>query len=101
MMIECDQSAKANDIDSTPRKLVSTPTQLMANTPAMPPPKRSFMTPDDNSSLLTNKLVKRPPRSRSLVFDTSTNKDKDNDETDISLSDDILDVLSPSLVQSV
>ncbi|TYK24234.1 CDT1-like protein b [Cucumis melo var. makuwa] len=101
MMVECDQSAKANDIDSTPGKLLSTPTQLMTNTPAMPPPKRSSMTPDDDSSFSTNKLVRRPPRSRSLVFDTPTKEDKNNDETDVSLEDDILDVLSSSLVQSI
>ncbi|KAL0560332.1 hypothetical protein IC582_000733 [Cucumis melo] len=101
MMIECDQSAKANDIDSTPRKLVSTPTRLMTNTPAMPPPKRSSMTPDDDPSFSTNKLVRRPPRSRSLVFDTPTKEYKNNDERDVSLENDIGDVLSPSLVQSI
>ncbi|XP_038887484.1 CDT1-like protein b [Benincasa hispida] len=101
MTKEDDQSAKISDIDSTPAKLVSTPARLMASTPAMAPPKRSSMTPDDDSSFSTNKLVRRPPRSRSLVFDTPTKEDRNKDETDVSLDDDILDVLTPSLVQSI
>lgn len=101
MTKEDEQSAKTSDIDSTPAKLVSTPARLMASTPAMAPPKRSSMTPDDDSSFSTNKLVRRPPRSRSLIFDTPTKEDKSKEETDDSIDDDILDVLRPSLVQSV
>ncbi|KAE8650673.1 CDT1-like protein a, chloroplastic [Cucumis sativus] len=101
MRKEDGQSAKVNDIDSTPVKFVSTSDQLMASTPAMAPPKRSSMTPDDDFSYSTNKLVRRPPRSRSLVFDTPTKEDKNKDEIDVSLDNDILDVLSESLVQSI
>ncbi|CAK9323533.1 unnamed protein product [Citrullus colocynthis] len=101
MTKEDEQSAKTSDIDSTPAKLVSTPARLMASTPAMAPPKRSSMTPDDDSSFSTNKLVRRPPRSRSLIFDTPTKEDKSKEETDDSIDDDILDVLRPSLVQSI
>lgn len=99
-------SAKTNDIDSTPAKLVSTPVRLMAITPAMPPPKRSSRSPHDDSSWSANKLIRRPPRSRSLIFDTPTKEDKNEDEIDdgtssTSLDDDILDILPQSLLQSV
>ena len=93
MRKEDGQSAKANDIDSTPTMFVSTPDRLMPSTPAMAPPKQSSMTPDDDFSYSTNKLVRRPPCSRSIVFDTPT-----KGEIDVSLDDDILDV---HLVQSV
>ncbi|XP_008447443.2 CDT1-like protein a, chloroplastic [Cucumis melo] len=101
MRKEDGQYAKANDIDSTPAKFVSTPDRLMASTPAISAPKRSSMTPDDDFAYSTNKLVRRPPRSRSLVFDTPTKEDKNKVDTDVSLDDDILDVLSQSLVQSI
>ncbi|XP_022963958.1 CDT1-like protein b [Cucurbita moschata] len=103
---EDDPTAKTSDIKSTPAKLVSTPARLMASTPAMAPPKRSSMSPDeDDSSRSANKLVRRPPRSRSLVFDTPTKEDKNDDQKDLtrcaSPDDDILDILPQSLVQSI
>ncbi|MED6142725.1 hypothetical protein PIB30_000290 [Stylosanthes scabra] len=66
---------------STPDvKCNSTPASI---TPALHTPKRHFMSPDDNSSTTTSKLVRRPPLSRSL-FD-----------------DDLSDVLPQSLLQSI
>lgn len=89
---------------STPVKVVCTPSRLMAVTPAMPPPKRHYMTPDDNSSSSTNKLVRHPPRSRSLKFDTPMkNKEIDNkdDAGGLSINDDIFDILPENLLESV
>ncbi|MED6116797.1 hypothetical protein PIB30_103515 [Stylosanthes scabra] len=66
---------------STPDvKCISTPASI---TPALPAPKRHFLSPDDNSSTTTSKLVRRPPLSRSL-FD-----------------EELLDVLPQSLLQSI
>ena len=106
--IECTEnkegSLKSVDAMSTPAKLVSTPSRLMTITPALPPPKRQFMSPDDNSSSSPNKLVRRPPRSRSLKFDTPVkNKEteKEDDDGGLSIDDDIFDILPESLLQSV
>lgn len=54
---------------------------------------QSSMTADDDFSYSTNKLVRRAPCSRSLVFYTPTKEDQ-NKEIDVFLDDDILDVLS-------
>ncbi|KAM1591807.1 hypothetical protein FF1_035707 [Malus domestica] len=57
-------------IESTPGKVASTPARLMTTTPALHPPKRCYMSPDDNSTSSPNKLFRLPPCSRSLKFDT-------------------------------
>ncbi|KAI5394938.1 CDT1-like protein b [Lathyrus oleraceus] len=78
--IECTdgkgESVKSLEPMSTPLGYVSTPSKLMSATPALKPPKRHLMTPEDNSASSPDKLVKRPPSSRStrssrsLKFDT-------------------------------
>ncbi|MED6129756.1 hypothetical protein PIB30_111058, partial [Stylosanthes scabra] len=56
-----DGSQKSFGAVSTPDvKCISTPASI---TPALPAPKRHFMSPDDNSSTTTSKLVRRPPLS--------------------------------------
>ncbi|XP_009354930.2 CDT1-like protein a, chloroplastic [Pyrus x bretschneideri] len=55
-------------IGSTPEKVASTPARLMTTTPALHPPKRCYMNPNDNSTSSPNKLFRRC--SRSLNFDT-------------------------------
>ncbi|XP_050364389.1 CDT1-like protein a, chloroplastic [Argentina anserina] len=87
---------------STPTKLVSTPSRLMSSTPAPNPPKRCFMSPEDSSP---NKLVRRPPRTRSLKFDTPVKSRNAEDEIldmdDRSIDEDILDILPGDLLQSL
>lgn len=85
-----DGSLESIDATSTPAKLVSTPIRLMSATPALRSPKRRYMSPDDHSISSLNKLARRPPRSRSLKFDTPV-KNKD----------DIFDTLQESTIQSV
>lgn len=87
---------------STPAKLVSTPARLMSITPAPHPPNRCFMSPEDSSP---NKLVRRPPRTRSLKFDTpvkSRNAEYEVlDMDDTAIDKEILDILPGDLLQSV
>ncbi|XWS31443.1 hypothetical protein CRYUN_Cryun23aG0076300 [Craigia yunnanensis] len=105
---EDDSPTKAVSILSTPAKLASTPARLMTATPTLQPQKRCYMSPDEVSSSLSNKLVRRPPRTRSLKFDTPVKEEKvvdevhemagkpvDNDE------DDVLSVLPMSLLHSI
>lgn len=93
-----DGSLKSIDAMSTPAKLACTPSRLMSVTPALPPPKRHYMSPDDNPTSSPNKLVRRPPRSRSLKFDTPV---KNEDTGDLSIDDDVFDILPDNLLQSV
>lgn len=63
------------------------------------------MSPDDDSAQSPTKLVRRPSRSRSLKFDTPVKGASIEDDVEESehllVSDDILDVLPHSLIQSV
>ncbi|KAI4349406.1 hypothetical protein L6164_009998 [Bauhinia variegata] len=90
---------------STPAKLAFTPSRLMTVTPSLPPPKRCYMSPDDNTSSSPNKLVRRPPRSRSLKFDSPVkNEETDsgfNDAGSLSIDKDIFDILPENLLQSI
>lgn len=92
-------------INSTPAKLAFTPGRLMNVTPALHPPKRCYMSPEDDSTRSPNKLVRRPSRSRSLKFDTPIKNDNIVDEIDgaggVSVDDDIFDILPENLLQSV
>jgi len=92
-------------INSTPAKLASTPARLMNVTPALHPPKRCYMSPEDDSTSSPNKLVRRLPRSRSLKFDTPIKNENIVDEIDgvggVSLDNDIFDILPENLLQSV
>ncbi|XP_052169910.1 CDT1-like protein a, chloroplastic [Diospyros lotus] len=98
-------SAGTAIIVGTPTRLVSTPTKLMSATPAQQPPKRCYMSPDDNSTFSPNKLFTRPPRSRSLKFDTPVKnaklKDEVNSATRQSPDNDIFEILPESLLQSI
>jgi hypothetical protein len=71
----------------------------MTATPALKPPKRHFMSPDDNSTSSPDKLVKRPPSSRSLKFNTPMKNE--NAAHGLSSGDDILDILPDNLLHSV
>ncbi|KAK7261605.1 hypothetical protein RIF29_27920 [Crotalaria pallida] len=96
--------SKTVEYTSTPVKLVYTPSRLMTETPAVPQSKKHYMSPDDNSSSSMNKLVRRPPRSRSLKFDSPRkNKETENEDVANSLSanDDILDILPQILLESI
>ncbi|XP_061366952.1 CDT1-like protein b [Gastrolobium bilobum] len=97
-----DVPLESIDAMSTPAKLVSTPLRLMSATPALSTPKR-HMCPNDNSAS-TNKLVRRPPRSRSLKFDTPVKNKQTESEADnggLSIDDDIFDILPENLLQSI
>ena len=99
-----DSSLKSIDAMSTPAKLVSTPIRLMSATPALCSPKRHYMSPDDHSISSLNKLARRPPRSRSLKFDTPVkNKESMNEDNDCALpiDDDVFEILPGKLIQSV
>ncbi|KAJ1417498.1 Winged helix DNA-binding domain superfamily [Sesbania bispinosa] len=94
-----DGSLKSINATSTPAKLVCTPSRLMSATPALPAPKRACMSPDDNATSSLNKLVRRPPRTRSLKFDTPV---KNEDVVgSLSIDDDIFDILPENLLQSI
>ncbi|XP_020231549.1 CDT1-like protein a, chloroplastic [Cajanus cajan] len=98
-----DGSLKSTDAMSTPAKLVSTPIRLMSATPALRPSKIHYMSPDDNTTSL-NKLARRPPRSRSLKFDTPMkNKEAvyEDNAGDLPVVDDVFDILSENLIQSI
>ncbi|KAK6164490.1 hypothetical protein DH2020_001354 [Rehmannia glutinosa] len=76
--------------------LASTPAKLMSSTPLLNPPKRCYMSPDDNNSYRSpSKLVRRPPPNRPLKFDTPVKNQSS------STGDDILDILPEALLQSI
>ncbi|KAL4377482.1 hypothetical protein GQ457_02G003760 [Hibiscus cannabinus] len=82
---EDEPPTKSGCNQSTPAKLVSTPARLMIATPTLKPQKRCYMSPDEVSSGSSNKLVRRPPRTRSLKFE----------------NDDDLSIQSESLLHSI
>ncbi|XP_027095243.1 CDT1-like protein a, chloroplastic [Coffea arabica] len=92
-------------IQGTPSGSASTPVKLMSATPVLQPPKRCFMSPDDDLNQLPNKLVRRPSRSRSLKFDNPVKSAAGDDEVQeaefSSVDSDVLDVLSDNLIQSI
>lgn len=100
-----DSPQKMSSFESTPAKLASTPARLMAATPVLQPPKRSFMSPEDDCASSPHKLVRRPPRTRSLKFDTPVkdtlveNEVRKNDS--VRSDDDIFDILPQDLLQKV
>ncbi|XP_014511088.1 CDT1-like protein a, chloroplastic [Vigna radiata var. radiata] len=99
-----DGSLKSIDAMSTPAKLISTPIRLMSATPALCSPKRHYMSPDDQSTSSLNKLARRPPRSRSLKFDTPVkNKEAMNEDNTgaLPIDDDVFDILPGKLIQSI
>ncbi|MBA0579608.1 CDT1-like protein a, chloroplastic [Gossypium raimondii] len=98
---------KSGCLQSTPAKLVSTPARLMTATPTLQPQKRCYMSPDEVSSNLSSKLVRRPPRTRSLKFDTPVKEEKVVDEVckmesnPVDNDDDVLSILPESLLHSI
>ncbi|KAL3717327.1 hypothetical protein ACJRO7_008841 [Eucalyptus globulus] len=90
---------------STPAKLASTPARLMAATPQLQPPKRSFMSPEDDCASSPHKLIRRPPRTRSLKFDTPVKdtlvEDEARKKDSVSSDDDIFDILPQDLLQKI
>ena len=64
--------AEIANIHSTPAKHVVTPAGLMNVMPTLYPPKRFYMSPEDDSTSSPNKLIRRTPcsSSRSLKFDS-------------------------------
>ncbi|TMW98497.1 hypothetical protein EJD97_003954 [Solanum chilense] len=91
--------------ESTPAKLASTPAKLMSTTPLLQPSKRCYMTPDGESTESPRKLVRRPPPSRSLTFNTPVKSSKVTEETsrsrELSTDDEIFDILPENLLQSI
>ncbi|KAH7864743.1 hypothetical protein Vadar_033318 [Vaccinium darrowii] len=102
---ETSSSVATTTIQGTPAKLVSTPVRLMSATPARRPPKRSCMSPDDNSTISYNKLIRRPLRNRSLTFDSpvkiSEEKDEVNHVRGLSVDNNIFDILPQKLLESL
>ncbi|CAL0321298.1 unnamed protein product [Lupinus luteus] len=95
---------KIIDFTSTPVKHVLTPSRLMVATPEIPPPKKHYLSPDDKSSRSMSKLVRRPPRSRSLKFDCPMENKETQDEEiagGLSINDDIFDILPKNLLESI
>ncbi|XP_031407603.1 CDT1-like protein a, chloroplastic [Punica granatum] len=95
-------------VESTPPKLALTPVSIMASTPALnPPPKRSCLSPEDGpTSTPPSKLLRRLPRNRSLKFDSPMKSGRVQEEMsladdDVTSSDEVLDILSDDLVQSI
>ncbi|KAH7838506.1 hypothetical protein Vadar_027434 [Vaccinium darrowii] len=102
---ETSSSVGTTTIQGTPAKLVSTPVRLMSATPALRPPKRSCMSPDDYSTTSQNKLIRRPLRNRSLTFDSPVKISEEKDEVNhlggLSVDDDIFDILPEKLLESI
>ncbi|KAE8676230.1 CDT1-like protein b [Hibiscus syriacus] len=99
---------KTGSIQSTPVKLVSTPARLMTSTPTLQSQKRCYMSPDEASATSSNKLVRRPPLTRSLKFDTPMKEEKVVDEVHAMAGkpvnkdeDDVLSILPESLRHSI
>ncbi|KAJ8552980.1 hypothetical protein K7X08_020373 [Anisodus acutangulus] len=88
---EDDSSLLSTEV--TPAKLTSTPAKLMTLTPMLQPPKRCYMSPDGKLTESPRKLVRRTPLS--LNFDSPVKSTKESTE------DEILDILSENLKQSI
>ncbi|KAK1356701.1 CDT1 domain-containing protein [Heracleum sosnowskyi] len=109
--------AKLTGAEVTPAKSLSTPVKLMSATPVLQPPKRCYMSPDADALSSPNKLVRRPQRSRSLIFDTPKKKEHVEEAFDtpmkkerveeatggekLLLDSDIFDILPENLLQSI
>ncbi|GMP90691.1 hypothetical protein CsSME_00041695 [Camellia sinensis var. sinensis] len=104
---EVCSSVRTPTVQGTPAKHFLTPVKLMSATPALQPPKRCYMSPDDDSSSSPNKSVNRPLRIRSLKFDTPVENAKMEDEVNITggvsvdIDSDIFEILPENLLQSI
>ncbi|KAI3918322.1 hypothetical protein MKX01_041642 [Papaver californicum] len=88
----------------TPAKVISTPARVMMTvTPDLPTPKRERLHQEDDSVESPSKLLRRPPRNRSLLFNTPVKKaipmEKINEEASSSIGLDNL--LGMELVQLI
>ncbi|KAK4775442.1 hypothetical protein SAY87_023403 [Trapa incisa] len=98
---------RTSHVESTPVKCVSTPVSLMSSTPAIqPPPKRCCFSPEDGpANSLPSKLLRRLPRNRSLKFDSPLKSNMLEDQMSLAddspCTDDVLDVITDDLVQSI
>ncbi|KAF5459364.1 hypothetical protein F2P56_023316 [Juglans regia] len=94
-----------SDVNATPAKLTYTPDRPMNVTPTLHPPKRCCMSPGDDCTSTPTKLLRRPPRSRSLKFDTPEKNENAEIEIDdygvVSADTDICYVLPENLLQSI
>ncbi|XP_050208509.1 CDT1-like protein a, chloroplastic [Mercurialis annua] len=88
-------------LESTPAKFVLTPSKLMSVTPSPQSQKRCYMTPDDTSTSLPDKLVRRPSRSRSLKFEAVDDNEINDIKLEVSADEDISKIFSDSLLQSI
>ncbi|KAL6953541.1 hypothetical protein U1Q18_045719 [Sarracenia purpurea var. burkii] len=83
----------------------STPVELLGATPALQPPKRRNMSPDDKSTSSPNKLATRPVAIRSLKFGSPVKNAKVGHEVNsiggLSVENDIFQILPKSLLQSI
>ncbi|WCJ38376.1 hypothetical protein M5689_019441 [Euphorbia peplus] len=99
-----DTPKKIASDHSTPAKSVLTPAS-MSITPSSHSQKRCYMSPDDSPTFLENKLVRRPPRTRSLKFEIPSENvdDEVHNMEDVSTDDDddVLKFLPKNLRQSI
>nr|POF09136.1 cdt1-like protein a, chloroplastic [Quercus suber] len=97
--------AEIANIHSTPAKHFLTPAGLMNVMPRLYPPKRCYMRPEDDSTSSPNKLIRRPPCSRLLKFDTLIKNGNVGDEMDdtggVSVDNDVFDILPENILQSI
>ncbi|THG13560.1 hypothetical protein TEA_007823 [Camellia sinensis var. sinensis] len=104
---EVCSSVQTPTVQGTPAKHFLTPVKLMSATPALQPPKRCYMGPDDDSTSSPNKSVNRPLRIRSSKFDTPVENAKMEDEVNITggvsvdIGNDIFEILPENLLQSI
>ncbi|XP_009589474.1 CDT1-like protein a, chloroplastic isoform X1 [Nicotiana tomentosiformis] len=91
--------------EGTQARLTSTPEKLTTSTPMPQSPKRCCMSPNSGSTESPSKLVRRPPRNRSLNFNTpvksSNVTDKACEGAGLPINNDIIDILSEDLLQSL
>ncbi|KAI3858153.1 hypothetical protein MKX03_022472 [Papaver bracteatum] len=73
--IEDCYSKDVGVFEVTPAKVISTPSRVMMTvTPDLPTPKRERIHQEDDSVESPSKLLRRPPRNRSLLFNTPVKK---------------------------
>ncbi|CAM8962019.1 unnamed protein product [Rhodiola kirilowii] len=92
-------------IEKTPSKHESISATPMTATPVPLTPRRSLMSPDDDSNKTSNKLVRRALRIRSLKFDTLNDVEAEDDivkqASCSSIKSELVDILDEDLLQSI
>ncbi|CAI0434377.1 unnamed protein product [Linum tenue] len=94
-------SYESAQVQSTPAKVAFSPARLMSATPEPGQKKRRNMTPDGDATSSPNKLVRRLPRTRLFISDTSaTNAENEvNRIRVVPVDDDI--ILPERLLESI